>query len=933
MAAAFVGEAFLSASVEVLLNKIVSNEFLNFFHSKELDVSLLKKLKITLLSLQAVLNDAEEKQITNPAVKEWLDELTHVVFDADDLLDEINTEALRWKIEGCPQSQTIIDQVIYLYSSPFKRFPEAIYSRIHELFQRLEHFALQKDILQLKQGVSNSIWYGNPTSSVVVDESSICGRDDEKKKLKEFLLLEDGSVSGSKIGVISIVGMGGLGKTTLAKLLFNDHEVEDNFDLKAWAYISKDFDVCRVTKVILESITFKPVDTNNLNILQVELQQSLRNRRFLLVLDDIWDGSYVDWNNLMDIFSAGEKGSRIIVTTRDESVARSMQTSFPIYHLLPLASEDCWSLLAKHAFGPYNCRNRSNLEFIGKEIVKKCDGLPIAAVALGGLLRSELSENRWNKVLKSNIWDLPNVKVLPALLLSYHHLPSPLKQCFTYCSIFPKNFILEKQMVVQLWIAEGFVHQSKSGKTMEEVADEYFDELVSRSLIHRWSVNDCVHYKMHDLINDLATMVSSSYCIRYGDRKLQESVERVLHDLLSEIRPLRVLSLSYYLNITDLPQYLGNLIHLRYLDLSNTKIQRLPYETCKLYNLQTLLLSRCWLLIELPEDMGNLINLRHLDICGTNLKYMPSQIAKLQNLQTLSAFIVSKSQDGLKVGELKNFTNLQGKLSISKLQNVTDPFEAFRANLKSKEKVDELSLEWDYGATLDTQIERLVLEQLQPPSSLKKLTIKSYGGTSFPNWFGDSSFAHMVYLCISDCDHCWSLPPLGQLLGLRELYISGMKSVKIVGAEFYGSSSSSSLFQPFPSLQVLRFRDMPEWEDWNLIGDTTTDFPNLLHLSLKDCPKLKGTLPINQISSTFELSGCPLLFPNSMLYFTENIPTNFHSSLVLNCTNLILDLTLSRIPSSASFPRDGLPTTLRSLTLRDCENLEFLPHESLFVIH
>jgi len=197
--------------------------------------------------------------------------------------------------------------------------------------------------------------------------------------------------------------------------------------------------------------------------------------------------------------------------------------------LSTLASEDCWSLLAKHAFGPYNCRNRSNLEFIGKEIVKKCDGLPIAAVALGGLLRAELSENRWNKVLKSNIWDLPNVKVLPALLLSYHHLPSPLKKCFTYCSIFPKNFILEKQMVVQLWIAEGFVHQSKSGKTMEEVADEYFDELVLRSLIHRWSVNDCVHYKMHDLINDLATMVSSSYCIRYGDRKLQESVERVRH--------------------------------------------------------------------------------------------------------------------------------------------------------------------------------------------------------------------------------------------------------------------------------------------------------------------------------------------------------------------------------------------------------------------
>jgi hypothetical protein len=310
MAAAFVGEAFLSASVEVLLNKIISHEFLDFFHTKDLDVSLLKRL-----------NDAEEKQITNSAVKQWLDELTHAVFDADDLLDEINTDALRFKIEGSSQSQTVTDQVMNYPSTHFKRFSKPINSRMHELFERLEHFVLQKDILQLKQGVSNSVWHGTPTSSVVVDESSIYGRDNDKKKLKELLLLEDGS--GSKIGVISIVG-----KTTLAKLLYNDHEVEDNFDLKAWALFSKDFDVCSVTKVILESVTLKSVDTNNLNILQVELQQSLRNRRFLLVLDDIWDGSYVDWNNLMDIFSAGEIGSRIIVTTRDEVLLRPCKPLF-----------------------------------------------------------------------------------------------------------------------------------------------------------------------------------------------------------------------------------------------------------------------------------------------------------------------------------------------------------------------------------------------------------------------------------------------------------------------------------------------------------------------------------------------------------------------------------------------------------------------------
>lgn len=329
MAVAFVGEAFLSASVEVLLERIVSYEFLYFFWSKELDASLLKRLKITLLSLQAVLNDAEEKQITNPAINEWLDELTHALYDADDLLDEINTEALRCKVEAVSQNQPISHQVRNFLSYPFKRFYGAINSEIQAVFQRLEQFSMQKNILGLREGVSSRVWHGTPTSSVV-DESAIYGRDDDKKILQDYLLSEDNG-SASKIGVIKIVGMGGLGKTTLAKLLYNDNEVKEKFDLKAWAYISKDFDVCKVTKSLLESVSSKPVVTNNLNTLQVVLQQSLCNKRFLLVLDDIWDGSYDDWNKLKAIFKAGKRGSKIIITTRDENVALAMQTFHPIH--------------------------------------------------------------------------------------------------------------------------------------------------------------------------------------------------------------------------------------------------------------------------------------------------------------------------------------------------------------------------------------------------------------------------------------------------------------------------------------------------------------------------------------------------------------------------------------------------------------------------
>ncbi|KAJ1432559.1 Leucine-rich repeat domain superfamily [Sesbania bispinosa] len=308
---------------------------------------------------------------------------------------------------------------------------------------------------------------------------------------------------------------------------------------------------------------------------------------------------------------------------------------------------------------------------------------------------------------------------------------------------------------------------------------------------------------------------------------------------------------------------------------------------------------------------------------------MPIQIAKLQNLQTLSTFVVSKQQDGLKVGELRKFPHLQGKLSILKLQNVTDLSDAFQANLKKKEQIDELTLEWDCNATEDSQMERLVLEQLQPSTNLKKLTIHFFGGTTFPNWLGDPSFGNMMCLRISGCDHCWSLPPLGQLLCLKELIISGLKSIKTVGSEFYGSSSPS--FQPFPSLEILSFEEMPEWEEWKLIGGIAIKFPSLRRLFLCDCPKLKGNIPKNLPSLVeLELSQCPLLESQHPYEVdNSNIGRPSHLGWMMLGLNSLRELTISGIPSLTYFPIDVLPTTLQSLTFLSCENLEFLPHESL----
>ena len=1016
--ATIVAEALISISVEALLEKIVSGEFVNFFRRTKLDFSLLQKLEITLVSLQAILNDAEEKQIKNPAVKKWLEMLQDAVFEADNLFDQIHTEELKCKVEAEYENQTATAQVLKNISYRFKRFNRKINFKLYKLFESLEHLRKQK--LGLKEGVSCHVWHGTPTGSVLVDESAIYGRHNDKKKLKEFLLSKDGSDGGSKIGVVSIVGMGGLGKTTVAKLLYNDPEVKNNFDLRGWAYISKDFDVVRVTKTILESVDSEATKTNDLNTVQVQLQQSLSNKTFLLVLDDVWYGGYVGWNSLNDIFNVGEMGSKIIITTRDERVALPMQTFFYVHHLKPLGSEDCWSLLAKHACVESNYQQRSNLEGIGREIADKCDGLPLAATALGALLRINLSMDYWNDVLKSSIWELTDDEVQPALLLSYRYLSTPLKRCFAYCSLFPKNSIIEKKMVVQLWIAEGLVHLPKSEKSWEKVGDEYFDELVLRSLIRRRSVdNEESGFEMHDLINDLATTISSPHCIRLDcdEQKSLENFERahhlsyikgeydtynkfdklyglkdlrtilalplqkqwsdsllsnkVIHNLFSTMKQVRVLSLSNYRSITKLPNSVENLIYLRYLNLSFTGIERLPPETCKLYNLQTLLLAHCWNLAELPEEMGKLVNLRHLDISGTSLTVMPIQIATLENLQTLSDFVVSKHHDGLKVAEIGKFPCLQGKLSISQLQNVTDPSNAFQANLKTKDQIDKLVLKWSSTTALDSQIQSLVLEQLQPSTNLKNLAIEGYAGHKFPNWLGYSLFVNMVFLKILNCDNCSWLPPLGQIGNLKELFIGEMKSLKSVGTEFYGRSNSPC-FQPFPSLENLDFDTMPEWEEWKLIGGTATEFPRLTRLSLRHCPKLKGNLPLGRLGKLKELviQGMQSVKSIGTEFYGSNISPTFqpfpsletlcfedmreweewklvrgtviefprltHLSLQ-DCPKLKGNIP-SKLPSLTHLSLEKclqlkgnipLPKTLQSLGIYECKNLEFLPRESL----
>ncbi|KAK2386229.1 putative disease resistance RPP13 protein [Trifolium repens] len=1003
MAAALIGGAFLSASVQTLMDKLTSTEFRDYITNTKLNESLIEEMETTLLALDIVLDDAEEKQILKPKIKQWLDRLKDAIFDAEDLLNQISYNALRCKMEN-KQVEHIMGRFQNLLSTTNSN--GEINSEMEKICKRLQTFVQQSTLLGLQRTVSGRVSRRTPSSSVG-NESVMVGRKDEKETIMKMLLSQR-DTAGNKIGVVAILGMGGLGKTTLAQLLYNDKEVQQHFDMKAWACVSEDFDTMRVTKSLLESITSRTWESTNLDFLRVELKKISREKRFLFVLDDLWNDNYNDWDELVSPFIDGKPGSMVIVTTRQEKVAQVAHT-FPIQKLEPLSNEECWSLLSKHALGSDEFHESKNttLEEIGRKIAKKCGGLPIAATTLGGLLRSKVDTNEWTSILNSNLWNLPDNNILPALHLSYQYLPSHLKRCFAYCSIFPKDCPLDRKKLILLWMAEGFLDCHQGGKVMEELGDDCFVELLSRSLIQQ-SDDDARGkiFHMHDLVNDLATVVSGKSCCRFECGDISENVRhisynqkqydilqnfekvynfkclrsflsitnrhsysrisiKVVDDLLPTLKRLRVLSLSKYENITKLPDTVGNLLQLRYLDLSYTEIKSLPNTTCNLYNLQTLILSSCWGLTELPVHMGNLINLHHLNITDTNIKELPMEIAKLENLQTLTVFVVGERHVGLSIKELSKFPNLQGKLTIKNLHSVVNAREAEDANLKSKEKIEELELLWGKQSE-DSQKVKAVLAMLQPPTSLKSLNINLYGGTSFPSWLGNSSFSNLVSLRINNCEHCMTLPPLGQFPSLKDLEIHGMKNMDTIGPEFYcaqGGECSNSSFQPFLSLERIKFDSMPSWKEWLQIEGINFAFPQLRTMELLNCPELRGHLPSHlPCIEEIVIKGCPhLLETPSTLHWLSSIkkiningfaektllswfesdsPSTMQDVVIEKCATLLYvpklilrstclqHLTLYSLSSLIEFPSSGLPTSLQSLRIDNCENLSFLPPET-----
>ncbi|KAF7152820.1 hypothetical protein RHSIM_Rhsim01G0057200 [Rhododendron simsii] len=792
-------EIFLGAFVNVLVEKLASGDLWNFARTERIGTQL-TKWKSMLAQVQAVVADAEEKQITDLGVNLWLSDLEDLSYDMDDVLDEFATEALRRKVMEEPRAST--SKVRKLIPSCCTSFNPStlvsdfrmrlkmdemneITSRLQDLFDRRKGLGLKN----IAAGGSGKASQRRPTSALII-EPCLYGRDNDKKVILELLLSDQ---SGSnKVGVVPIVGMGGVGKTTLAQMVYNDEMVDKHFEMKAWVCVSEVFDIVGVTKAILEFVTKRAFEFKALAQVQDELKKALAGKKFLVVLDDVWNEDHSDWSSLKSPFNDGALGSKIIVTTRSRDVASIMAGINKYHFLTELSEDDCWSLFAQHAFEDRSMDANPNLVSIGQKIIKKCKGLPLAARTLGGLLRCKLTEDEWEGILNSKIWELSEERshILPALRLSYYHLPSHLKKCFAYCSILPKDYEFEEEELVYLWMAEGLIPKQTGQRKLEDLGCEYFQELVSRSFFQPSHSSEL--FVMHDLINDLAQFFARKTCFRLEDKLKEnegdESISKARHS-------------SYTRGDRD-----G---------------------------------------IKKFEAFKKAKNLRTFLPCGSRYH--------------LASYLTSDVPLRLLPG-LKRLRVLSLRRYHIGLENVADALNARRANLKDKQGLNVLSMEWSNisNNSRNGNVESRVIDMLEPHKKLNELSINGYGGFTFPNWVGNSLFSNMVCLKFRNCEKCTSLPPLGQLPSLARLYIRGMKAVCNVGLEFYGLGCPN----PFPSLEILTFDDMPEWKEWTPFGveEGAQAFARLLELSIKRCPKLSHELPRNlpQLRNLY-IEECPVL--------------------------------------------------------------------------
>ncbi|XP_031372081.1 disease resistance protein RGA2-like [Punica granatum] len=638
----------------------------------------LEEFKNTVSAIGAVLDEARKRGAGGDKnVIRWLKKLRDVVYDADDQLEDFFAEAQRQReIRGNHRILIFFSTYQLVYSLKMSRHLKSIRERLDQIYLR------------------GSLWFGtrvleDRTRRQTDTDSSlpqyVVGRESDKKQILEFLFSADNIKR--KFAILAIVGMGGLGKTVLAKLVFRDERVQRDFDLTLWVSESTDIDLKSYLRGLVQLLTPGRVLAANLNMEQLYrlLNEELKGRTVFLVLDDVWNENRDWWLELRTMLDGAANEVKILVTTRSLNVGRAADAAL-IYQLPALPEDESLSLFMEVAATQEH--EWQGLEAIRAVILRKCCGVPLVIILAGDMTQSAHTTEDLLRFMVVGLSKLTK-EFMAILQSSYHNLPSHLQQCFAYCSLFPKGYRFDPLELIPLWIAQGYIKSLDNSKTLEELGREYFMELVLKSFftdIEEDVDGNVIGCKMHNLIHDLAIFVAGdgysmldgfngemvpesafhvstylidSKLIRVGERNksrtllfLDEQPRGIegscdWDNFILHFQKLQALRLQGAPNLRQVPSRVGKLKYLRYLDLSkNGNLRVLPNSIGELWYLETLNLQGCCQLQALPRSISELANLRQLDRRGCdNLSHVPRGIEKLTRLQMLCQFVVGKQAD------------------------------------------------------------------------------------------------------------------------------------------------------------------------------------------------------------------------------------------------------------------------------------------------
>ncbi|XP_073102632.1 putative disease resistance protein RGA3 [Elaeis guineensis] len=899
---AMILEAFVGRYVNQL------SEFLEGEMSMMLGVKdEIKKVQRSMERIRGFLESAEWKRYADPNINNWVVELKDVMYDADDIIDRCMIQG-RILLENHPSTLAVRDTSSSFYSPGFLKFKHEIGKKIKELNDRLKEINKDRSKLPALKYTRQSAREGRVNTRQTfpnVIKSDIVGPKIEEatQSLVELLIKDD----NKKYRVLGIVGMGGIGKTTLASNIYNNKIIKENFPIRVWVCISQDFSETKMLKEIIRGAGGKYGKAETKAELVTCLSFVL-SKRFFIVLDDVWEKDV--WEDLLRyaVENATSTG-KIVITTRDRNVAGSIVAEREgIHRVDKMDDHSGWKLLCKIVFGDDDEEEEiSSLKEIGVRIVEKCDGLPLAIKVIAGVLRSkERSNLEWNKVLKSGVWSMSQLqeKLPRALFLSYEYLPSDCKQCFLYFSLFPEDYKMDRNELIHYWVAEGFVRGTQGDTIMEDLAEDFCRELIGRNLLQpcdyfgRLSDVADNYCKMHDLLRSLAHSLIRDESIFLGDheqspntnplsklRRLsmvnkgerleapdvlkQQKCLRTLfvwnsyetkmveNELFKKLRFLRVMDLSGT-RLESLPDSVGDLLHLRYLNVSKTEIKELPESIGCLVNLEVLNLSGCGYLHTLPKAITKLCNLRCLCLQGIPLTHVPKGIGKLKHLNHLQGFVIGHDE-GCDLKELQSLSQLRF-LEIRSLERAQPSGALVLVNSRCLRTLFLNGEEPSIYSEETIQRNDKIYNELSPQSThLQELWICDFFGTGFPSWMMSPSlgvsFPNLTTIVLFHCKSCPQLPPLGLLPHLKSLEISRADSIKTIGPEFLGPRASSGATS-FPNLEMLYLFNMSNWEEWSFgmvegVGEERRGAPKLLprlnKLELNICPKLRALPPLGQL--------------------------------------------------------------------------------------